>query len=267
MFNHWGHASSSRVSLGKHVVLDQNMEYAPYFDVSGWNWNLKNPNVLALHKKIREELIELCGDGEYFHIGCDEAYGALTTEACLDAISYINRVADELKSKNRKVLMWGDMLLCHQTLNKQTNNTYACLCETPEAQSVLLSALSKNIIIADWQYDATVYPLETSIFFQEHGFQVLSCPWHNLANTRIVAKTAIQHNFIGIMHTTWHTLSTGIGAVVSSAVAAWGNDAWNWDANYGFTRAYLASILRKLANPNGVYENAGWSEKQTQDYL
>ena len=74
MFNHWGHAAASRVRHGKHVVLDQNLSLQTYFSPDGWCWDIKKQKVRDLLRRIRNELIELCGDGGYFHIGCDEAY-------------------------------------------------------------------------------------------------------------------------------------------------------------------------------------------------
>ena len=40
MFNHWGHASASRVLHGKHVVLDQNPALQNYFTEDGWCWDI-----------------------------------------------------------------------------------------------------------------------------------------------------------------------------------------------------------------------------------
>ena len=74
MFNHLGHASACREIHGKHVVLDQNPTLSYMFNSYGWIWNFKREDVYALLKKIREELIDVCGDGKWFHLGCDEAY-------------------------------------------------------------------------------------------------------------------------------------------------------------------------------------------------
>ena len=59
MFNHWGHASASRVMHGKHVVLDQDPSLYPLFTPDGWSWNIDNPNPLALLRQVRAELYEL----------------------------------------------------------------------------------------------------------------------------------------------------------------------------------------------------------------
>ena len=41
MVNCLGHASLSRVDIGKHVVLDQNLLLSDYFLKYGWVWNFK----------------------------------------------------------------------------------------------------------------------------------------------------------------------------------------------------------------------------------
>ena len=74
MFNMFGHATASRVRLGKHVVLDQNPRLQHLFTPDGWAWDVTSPEVYHLLANIRRELYELFGQTEYFHIGCDEAY-------------------------------------------------------------------------------------------------------------------------------------------------------------------------------------------------
>ncbi len=112
MFNHWGHASGSRWMHGKHVVLDQAPSLQYLFEDGGWCWNYKSTRVRALMREIREELMELCGEGAYFLIGCDEAYGFSFDEDEIASVTqYLNEVAAELKQKGRRAIMWADMLL------------------------------------------------------------------------------------------------------------------------------------------------------------
>ena len=126
MFNHWGHASGSRVMHGKHVVLDQNPMLQTYFSEDGWCWDIKKPKVRKLLSQIRAELTEICGNGRYFHIGCDEAYNFELTKENMDFIcDYINDISDEMTSLGRRIIAWGDMLLYrHPYYN--SNNKYAC---------------------------------------------------------------------------------------------------------------------------------------------
>lgn len=73
MFNHLGHASGSRECFGRHVILNQNPKLALLFEPDGWSWCLSNPKTLKLLEKIREELMDLCGEGDYLLIGGDDS--------------------------------------------------------------------------------------------------------------------------------------------------------------------------------------------------
>lgn len=267
MFNHWGHATSSRVKTGKHVVLDQNLTLAPLFSSTGWEWNLDNPEVKQLHKNIRKELIELCGNGEYFHIGCDEAYSAETKEDFENVVNYINEISKELESAGRKAIMWGDMLLHEATLRRKTDNKYYLLCPNADLQKILLDSLSRSIIIADWEYDAKKYPIETAGFFKEKGFEVLCCPWDRSRENLIASASTIKSNdLLGVLHTTWQSIASmgGMLCLVYSAALSWGTASSKHDA---YQAIEVATILRKLVFPNGNYENSGWTKNQIGEEL
>jgi hypothetical protein len=160
---------------GKHVVLDQNPTLQTYFSDDGWCWDIRKPKVKELLRQIRGELIELCGDSKYFHIGCDEAYHFDFTEENMNALSgFINEISDELTAIGRRTIMWGDMLLYrHSHYNK--DNRYACNAPSPEVETYFLKNLKKDIIIADWQYNSPVAPVETADVFAEAGFDCLLC--------------------------------------------------------------------------------------------
>lgn len=257
MFNHWGHASASRVMHGKHVVLDQNPALQSYFSEDGWCWDFKKAKVRTLLRDIRNELTELCGSGSYFHIGCDEAYNFPLTEESIRAIcDFINGIAREMQEEGRRILMWGDMILYrHKEYN--SNNVYTCNAPTAEAEQAFLELLDKNIVIADWQYDAKNSPIETAAVFTRAGFDCVLCPWdRGIAETRATLATAKKGELMGILHTTWHTLSSGMPYVYMMAQ----------DESYPFEWASAATataaLLRKVLPACGVYEKAGWSKIQ-----
>ncbi|MBQ5926320.1 MAG: family 20 glycosylhydrolase [Clostridia bacterium] len=266
MFNHWGHAPGARVKTGKHVVLDQNLTLAPLFSQTGWEWNFFNPETVELQRKIRAELIELCGEGDYFHIGCDEAYSATTKEEFESVVDYINSVAGELAKQGRKTIMWGDMLLHIDTLKPQVKNNYIMLAPSVEMQELLLRKLSRSVVIGDWQYSVENAPVETSLFFKEQGFEVLCCPWDGgRENLTAIADTIKSGNLLGVLHTTWQTVRTmkGTWGVVYSAAENWGKAKFNNDIAYA--ACDISSVLRKLDFPKGSYENSGWEKKQILD--
>ncbi|MBR2988102.1 MAG: family 20 glycosylhydrolase [Clostridia bacterium] len=260
MFNHWGHASASRVMHGKHVVLDQNPALQTYFSDDGWCWDIRNPKVGKLLHLIREELIELCGKGEYFHIGCDEAYNFEPTKENMDMIcDYINGINKEMRAQKRRVIVWGDMFL-YRHPHYNPKNWYTCNASTLEAEQYMLKKLCREIVIADWQYESAHSPVETSEVFARAGFDCLLCPWDRGVNQmNSVISTIREQKLMGILHTTWHTLSNGMPYVTHAAVGSFdGIDACAPD----HIRTNTATLLRKVFPVKGDYKKAGWSKIQ-----
>ena len=261
MFNHWGHASAARVIHGKHVVLDQNPALQCYFSPDGWCWDIGQDKVKKLHRQIRKELIELFGEGSYFHIGCDEAYNFQLTKENMDLLcDFINEIQEDLTQQGRKAIIWGDMFL-YPYSHYNSENRYYCNAPTPEAADYMLERLRKDIIIADWQYRAKSKPVETSAVFSEKGYQCILCPWdRGIAEVGAIINTAKEQQLLGIMHTTWHTLSTGTLYITMSAEQSYDNVHTTnineyWRSMCGATSA----LLRKVYPVHGDYEKAGWA--------
>ena len=256
MFNHWGHATASRVRHGKHVVLDQDLSLQTYFSEDGWCWDIKKEKVRRLLRSIRNELTELCGSGSYFHIGCDEAYNFKFTKENMDLIcDFLNEISEDMKQQGRRVIAWGDMFL-YRHENYNPKNVYCCNAPTDEAVQYMLSRLSRNIVIADWQYDVTESPVETSEVFTKAGFDCLLCPWdRGNKQMRAAIDTVRERSLMGFMHTTWHTLSTGMPFVTCAAVGG-------FDGFKVLDGTYTAALYRKVKFVDGDYVKAGWSKKQ-----
>ena len=262
MLNHWGHAAFSRGMQGKHVVLDQNISLVTYFSENGWRWAIQKEKVKKLLRAARNELIELCGEGKYFHIGCDEADGFTHSKEDMDFIcDFLNEVARELNESGRRAIAWGDMLIHnHDSYNK--DNSYICHAPSKEKEAYMLEHLDKSIIIADWQYGAKKAPVETSLALKNAGFDVLICPWDDsVKNIEACINTAKSAPLFGFIHTTWHTLSRGMWLVPYLAIGSYEDLA----ARPMDTPSYAAYVLRRVFNCGGDYAKAGWSKKQIDD--
>ena len=258
MFNHWGHAPAGRVMHGKHVVLDQNPALQTYFSEDGWCWDIRKPKVRELLRKIRRELIELCGNGTYFHIGCDEAYNFEFTEENMSALcEFINGISDEMNALSRRVFIWGDMMLYHYD-HYNPNSRYTCNAPSEEVERYFLEHLSKRLIIADWQYWAYEYPVETCAVFQKAGFDCILCPWDE-GRTQIDAALATikDQSLMGYMHTTWHTLTKGMPYVTLMGMGGFENVEKYKTVTM---ETYTAALLRKVMPAGGAYEKAGWGK-------
>lgn len=259
MFNHWGHASAGRIMHGKHVVLDRAPELQHYFSEDGWCWDIKKPFVRDLLRQIRNELIELFGDGEYFHLGLDESFTFEFTDENIDAIcDFINEIAGELASKGKKAIIWGDMFV-YKDPSFNPKNIYTANCPNEKIQQYILSRLNKDIIIADWQYDCPFAPVESAAVFKKAGFKTMLCPWdRGAAKTDACMSTIKAENLFGVMHTTWDKLSWGSPFVTRVALECWDPNAANRD--YIFDVAQTAEIMRKAYHVHGNYSKAGWAK-------
>ena len=260
MFNHWGHASAGRVMHGKHVVLDQNPRLQSYFSEDGWCWDIRKEKVKRLLREIRKELSELCGEGKYFHIGCDEAYHfGFSDEQMAEICDFINGIGAELASENRRVMIWGDMFL-YRHAHYHPKNHYTCNAPSPDAEKEMLRRLDRRIVIADWQYNAPIAPVETCEVFKKAGFDCFLCPWDvGEAQMKSAISTVKSQALDGFLHTTWHTLSSGMPFVLLAAVCGFDREC-EWDLVGA--RTYTAALLRRVMPVGGDYRKAGWSKVQ-----
>ena len=263
MFNHLGHAAGSRVRSGKHVVLDQNPRLAPLFGDDGWSWNIENPHARTLLKQIRAELYELCGSGSYFHIGCDESYTYCASEEHAPLLArYLSELCEEVIAEGRRPILWGDMLLCRATIDPPSGQPYECNAYSEATAKLLLDALPKQAIIADWHYDINETPWRSTKYLSSLGFEVLSCPWYKYDNILSAAQTIQQCNTLGMLETTWHFLSSAMHVILYSSVAHLPQDSHLLHTRMG---TQTATLLRKVWFAKGDYAEAGWARKQTDD--
>ena len=258
MFNHLGHASSCRGYYGKHVVLDQNPKLAYLYNLYGWEWNFKLPEVKERLRGVRKELMELCGEGSYFHLGCDEAQRNMDAEYGYSVAEYINEIQEELEKEGRRGIIWADMLLCKEAFKNATEKTEAN--SKKETADALVNTLSKNLIIADWQYEITADVWDTTRYFVDLGFDVVCCPWEKVSNVKAAYRNAASLGLVGEIHTTWHTLYKNFPSLVLSGILMWHgeNDA---AIEWGKTRLFTAELLRKFCPSDGSFEDASWTDK------
>ena len=261
MLNHWGHASGSRVIIGRHVVLDQNPLLAPLFEPDGWTWCLTNNETRKLLADIRKELIELFGNVKYFHLGCDEAYSHATCVSCKKhdpaklLAEYLNSVNDDLKEQGIRPFIWGDALL-----DSTKWDGYIATSNSQQKTHETLELLSRDFIIADWQYYLKDKKQTATVkHFAEKGFEVVTAPWHDLENIEALGEMAIEQNTFGMMLTTWHTLPMKMNIITRAGSIMWGGEEAGKDNPlYQYNRTSIAAFLRKIRRGTIDYLDAGW---------
>lgn len=276
MYNIWGHAASCRNRWGRHVILDQNPSLAPLFEPDGWTWCLSHPQVPSLIRQIIDELCDLAanpagtkagdgqetGGGEWFHLGCDEAYSHATCDRCRSKdrvglwVDHVNAMADHLRQRGRRSILWSDALLerCAWPEGFEANGI-------PELPThTALGKIDRRIVIADWHYDVFKGPLKSVEHFRKHGYEVLVSPWHELKNIRTMAQAGYQDGAMGMLTTTWHRLPQHMPMLSAAADAGWSQAALTNSHPYywGLLAGHLATNLRKLCPSHGDFAKAGW---------
>ena len=261
MTNHLGHASQARGGMGKHAVLDQNPRLATLFEPDGWTWCLSNPRVHTLLRRFREELIELCGEGKYFHLGCDEAYSYASCRRCAgkDRVEmlarYLNGLAAELDEQGRRAFIWGDQFLETEAWK---GTGYIATSRPDQMTHLALEKLDRRLIIADWQYSLTEEEkIRSAELFREKGFDVVLCPWDGggAKNTVCLAKAVDRQHLSGLMVTTWHHLPTMMMHFPDHLSAAWNGADYTPDPHVPFTSSVL---IRKLMPKPSRFEDSGF---------
>ncbi len=255
MFNQLGHATASRVLLGKHVVLDQDPAMQYLFTPDGWAWDIESEDVDLLLKQVRHELYELFSEGSYIHIGCDEAdYYLRSRERRAALPDFLHRLTNDVAGKGRRPMLWMDMLL-----EKDRYPGYTASCEPDEGET-LRGALHPSTVMVDWQYECTDVPVKTAMGLKETGHDIIGAPWYKPGNYKAWAKTIAENELFGIMLTTWHYLSKETPSILGCA-ESFGASVFPWSSPLG-VREESAAMLRRLSFEGNTYEDSGWSKVQ-----
>ena len=210
--NLFGHAAMARSGTGKHAVLNRHPEFAPLFEPDGWTWCLANPATRKVLTDLCLEIHEAFDSPEFFHIGCDEAYNAGTCSLCALTdypelfAGHLRYFHDLLGSCGARIMMWHDMLL-----DRQDSRWDGFICCGGKTLSNLYQTLPKDIVICDWQYRWARDPEGperdnwiTSEFFQNAGFDTLTCPWNLHEQILSVGRHAAGHGQFGMLQTVWN---------------------------------------------------------------
>ena len=258
MFNQLGHAAGCRVRHGKHVVLDQNPRLQHLFTGDGWDWNIYSESVNQLHKQIRSELYEVFGPGEYIHVGCDESYNyTYDDDSRKNRLpGFLNRLTTQVVEEGRRPMIWMDMMLQRDTYPGAT-----ATCHADEVE-LLQKSLHPKTVMVDWQYRIYEAPISTTMSLKNTGYDVMGAPWHDPRNYTAFADTIADHDFFGIMMTTWHTLELKMPSVLGCAKKC-GATTHNW-SHISSAATYAketAALMRRVSFEGNDFKAAGWTAR------
>lgn len=260
MINHFGHAAAARSCYGRHVVLDADPRQSLLFEPDGWTWCSTNPDTYRLLSEMRAEMMELCGDGSYFHLGFDEAYSFATCPTCRRRVphellaEYANRLTEDLAVSGRRPILWHDMFLLHDDFkDKISAGDYLVANGAHRDTASALPLLDRRILLADWQYGYFSGKNQTAPYLRSLGFDVLLSPWDDLRNIRSLAANARDTDVMGVLLTTWHHLPAYLPKLFFAAEYLWQNKPVSDQITE------RACLLRRLYDAAGDYHRAGWN--------
>jgi hypothetical protein len=255
MFNQLGHATASRVIYGKHVVLDQNPRLQRLFTADGWAWNIQSDEVVNLLRAVRKELYELFGEGEYMHIGCDEAYIITQDEKLRKFLpEFLKNLTCEVEKEGRRPMLWMDMLLEKDAFEKCYTAGYKDEVEN------LRNSTADSTVFVDWQYSCTAVPIPSLASLKDCGKDVMGAPWYDYKNCCAHIDTIVQNDLFGIMVTTWDALKNKMRSIVSCADRL-GASMYDWTGNETW-RTQTAVMFRRVSFEGNNYEECGFAKQQ-----
>lgn len=249
-------------TLGHYENILSQDEFLKYAEFPGAaSLNVSNDSTYIFLEDLLKEVFALF-PSEYFHMGADESWdvGLGASKKLVDetniAVVHANhykKVYDICKKYNKKVMMYGDILLDH-----------------PE----ILSLIPKDIIIVDWHYRADEDYLSTKTI-RNAGFDYLVSPsvWNftstfpvninSLPNIKYLVKSGLENESHGMINSNWGDY----GAETFKEFILY-NYAWSaqcaWDYNQSdlntFNKVYfydyfgidddrLSNIYKTLSDP------------------
>lgn len=260
MINSLGHATFSCDIIGKNMTVECNPHLLTYLEPYEYDWCISNPATAKLLKTMREEMYELCGEGEYFHIGGDESYFLATCDRCSSqpfipmVTEYLNNLCTEICAEGRRPLIWSDMLLNGQDWKIESDESLYANSTLERPTHLILPNLDRRFIIADWQYDLVHGKEETSLHFKNQGFNTILCPWKRAGNVETLTLKAKENEIDGVMLTTWHKLQEIFPKIISHASLLWNSG----QPSFFQPTIITTNLCRKLCPSNGEFLKSGW---------
>lgn len=203
------------------------------FDVSyiksskPWSLNPLDPRSIRFIESLYDDLLPYFTSG-LINIGCDETHDLGTgksREACGKTsrervyLDFLMKLYELAKSRGRKIMFWGDIIL-----------------NSPE----LVSQLPEDIIALEWGYNADQPSLEDCEKFMCAGIPYYVCPgthsWNSIAGQTDIMKSNLfnaavlgkKYGAIGYLNTDWGDFHIGQYLPVSypgfcyGAALSWG---------------------------------------------
>ncbi len=253
-----------------HVLLSRSFRHLNEFEdlpdkpftwtdrMTHYTLDASDPRSLSFAKEIIDEFIPLFSSDK-FNICCDETFdlGQGKNKVLTDEIGrgklylfFVRSLIDHLKTRKKRVMMWGDILLKYPQI---------------------LSEIPDNVIILNWNYESEASE-DGFRQIQEAGLQQYASPgvqgWNRLINNmdnasmniKALAGWATKYNALGILNTDWgdfghiNLLAGSIPGAIYGAALSWNADQPDHPTDeeisrleYGDKSGSLIGLVRQLS--------------------
>ncbi len=226
-------------TLGHYENILSQKEFLKYAEFPGAaSLNVSNDSTYVFLEELLKAVFELF-PSEYFHMGADESYDVglgeskkLVDETNIAVVhaNHYKKVYDICNKYNKKVMMYGDILLDH-----------------PE----ILSLIPKDIIIVDWHYRADDNYPSTKII-RDAGFKYLVSPtaWNflstfpaninSLPNIKYIVKSGLENESLGMINSNWGDY----GAETFKEFILF-NYAWSAQCSWNYSQSDLSKFSKE----------------------
>lgn len=198
-----------------------------------------NPESLELVTSLIDQYIPLF-TSDTFNICCDETFDLKTYEASGQDVGalyvgFVKKIINHVKSRGKKVMMWGDILLQHpETIQELPEDTY----------------------FLNWFYRIDP-PEEDVIRFAQSGRPQIVCPgtttWNRFCedvdveenNICLMAEYGHKHGAVGVLNTNWGdwgnpcSVELAMYGMVLGAEKSWSVETRTGDAFYSAVNFHL----------------------------
>lgn len=190
-FQSLGHAEKVLLNPKYRHLAESNTMYSPV-----------NPETVLFMKDIYDEMCPAFSSG-FFHVNCDETFdlGRGSSKKMADSIGvgrvyadYMNRLSDILRHHNKRMMMWGDIVLQHPDI---------------------LDLLPSDAVMMTWEYGDKQSYASWIDPFVEKGFDYIVCTGvlnslrlfpdykQALPNIRNFIREGAQKGAMGVLNTIW----------------------------------------------------------------
>jgi hypothetical protein len=222
----------------------------PFIDNMKTTLDPYDPHSIQLIEKMTDDMIPNFSS-DYFNANLDEPFelGQCKSKGAAKEIGvgkvyleFAGKVYDILKAHNKKMMMWGDVVLKH-----------------PE----ITGEIPKDIILLDWGYEAE-YPFDKNAKkFKDTGLEFMVCPgtssWtsiggrtNNMAgNISNAVKGGVKHGAKGMLITDWGDMGhwqylpvSYVGFVVGGGLS-WNSTSYNEVLVENYLNTYVFKDVNK----------------------